>query len=107
MYVVFHVSRQCGKVLPILRATNPILRATNPILSRSLAGLYYYLSRSETPKKWDGGSIIIDYLSINKILKYNILITTTVITITIILIFFTGFFFLERPNKLTSRLMEI
>ena len=66
-----------GGTNPILRATNPILRATNPILratflalrstylalsatylvlSRSLAGLYYYLSRFETPKKWDGGS---------------------------------------------------
>ena len=35
-----------------------VLNTTYLALSRSLEGFEYYLSRSEPPKKWDGGSII-------------------------------------------------
>ena len=34
-----------------------VLNTTYLALSRSLEGFEYYLSRSEPPKKWDGGII--------------------------------------------------
>ena len=44
-----------------LSATYLALSATYLVLSRSLAEFYYYLSRFETPRKWDGGSIIYQF----------------------------------------------